>query len=183
MKIKHSLLLASLAANSLLMNATAHEATHVPTKATKTKQGARNQMPESYKLGVLRTSSANMDIRMFYEFGSFGVDSAGMLTLKVMRVGSGESATIELVPDAAVTMVAGLPSKQASFNTGDQYTIKIKPTTDGLHYINVFLKSGQSTEAMAIPVQIGKNANLNMSKTDSAKAMPNGRSVISIQAQ
>jgi hypothetical protein len=134
-----------------------------------------------YKRGMLRTTNTSMGVRVFYEFVGTGVDSAGLLTLKIMRLAGGEAATLELRPDAAISMPTGLPATPSPFNAGAEYVVKVKPTADGLHYINVFLQSGTVTEAMAIPVQIGKNANL--SKPGNVSVMPDGQRVISVPAQ
>lgn len=162
---------------------------HEPTASNKTTQ--RNQVnptahkvgtvPSMYKRGMLKTTKTSMGIRVFYEFVGTGVDSAGLLTLKIMRLGGGEAATLELRPDAAISLPTGLPATPSPFNVGAEYVVKVKPTADGLHYINVFLQSGTVTEAMAIPVQIGKNAKL--SKTGNVSVMPDGQRVISVPAQ
>jgi hypothetical protein len=162
---------------------------HEPTASTKTTQRTQvtpgnhkvGTVPSVYKRGMLRTTKTNMGVRVFYEFVGTGVDSAGLLTLKIMRLGGGEPATLELRPDAAISLPTGLPATPAPFNSGAEYVVKVKPTADGLHYINVFLQSGTVTEAMAIPVQIGKNANL--SKPGNVSVMPDGQRVISVPAQ
>jgi hypothetical protein len=138
-------------------------------------------VPSVYKRGMLKTTKTSMGVRVFYEFVGTGVDAAGLLTLKIMRLGGGEAATLELRPDAAISLPTGLPATQSPFNSGAEYVVKVKPTADGLHYINVFVQSGAVSEAMAIPVQIGKNANL--SKTGNVSVMPDGQRVISVPAQ
>jgi hypothetical protein len=138
-------------------------------------------VPNAYKRGMMTTRKTSMGVRVFYEFVGGGVDPTGLLTLKIMRLGGGESATLELRPDAAISLHSGLPAVKAPFNPGDEYVVKVKPTADGLHYINVFVQAGIATEAMAIPVQVGKNANL--SKSGNVSVMPDGRRVISVPAQ
>ncbi|XVJ68928.1 MAG: hypothetical protein HEQ39_04165 [Rhizobacter sp.] len=130
---------------------------------------------------MLRTTKTNLGVRVFYEFVGTGVDSAGLLTLKIMRLGGGEPATLELRPDAAISLPTGLPASPSPFHAGAEYVVKVKPTADGLHYINVFIQAGTATEAMAIPVQIGKNAKL--SKPGNVSVMPDGQRVISGPAQ
>ena len=162
---------------------------HEPTTSSKTKQRThaspaahkKGTVPSVYQRGMLRTTKTSMGVRVFYEFVGTGVDSAGLLTLKIIRLGGGEAATLELRPDAAISLPAGLPATASPFNPGAEYVVKVKPTADGLHYINVFVQAGTMTEAMAIPVQIGKNAKL--SKSGKVSVMPDGQRVISVPAQ
>ncbi len=176
-----------VASAALLVQAAvfAHEAT-TSSKATQRTQVSPSAhkvgtVPSMYKRGMLRTTKTSIGVRVFYEFVGSGVDAAGLLTLKIMRLGGGEAATLELRPDAAISLPTGLPSTPSPFNSGAEYVVKVKPTADGLHYINVFVQSGAMTEAMAIPVQIGKNANL--SKPGNVSVMPDGQRVISVPAQ
>jgi hypothetical protein len=150
----------------------------VPTQKTSLPVRA---VPAVYKRGMMSTRKTNLGVRVFYEFLGPGVDAAGLLTLKIMRLGGGESATLELRPDAAISLPSGLPTTKASFNPGDEYVVKVKPAADGLHYINLFLQAGNTSEAMAIPIQVGKNANL--AKTGNVSTMPDGKRVISVPAQ
>lgn len=156
----------------------------MPTPAPKTSPAVK-AVPAVYKRGVMSTRKTSLGVRVFYEYVgvgvSDGVDSAGLLTLKIMRLGGGEAASLELRPDAAISLPTGLPQTRARFNPGDEYVVKVKPTTDGLHYLNVFLQAGNTTEALAIPVQVGKNTNL--SKTGNLSTMPDGKRVISVPAQ
>ncbi|MFM8900157.1 MAG: hypothetical protein ACKOF9_09465 [Burkholderiales bacterium] len=152
----------------------------MPTPAYKT-TAALKAVPAAYKRGVMSTRKTSLGVRVFYEYVGAGVDAAGLLTLKIMRLGGGEAATLELRPDAAISLPTGLPQTLAPFNPGDEYVVKVKPTEDGLHYINVFLRAGNMSEALAIPVQVGKNANLK--KAGNVSTMPDGKRVISVPAQ
>jgi hypothetical protein len=175
-----------VAAVALLVQASAfaHEPTTPPKAAQRTQAGPSSHkvgtVPSAYKRGMLRTTKTSMGVRVFYEFVGTGVDSAGLLTLKIMRLGGGDDATLELRPDAAISFT-GLPATPSPFNSGAEYVVKVKPTADGLHYINVFVQSGNASEAMAIPVQIGRNAKL--SKPGNVSVMPDGQRVISVPAQ
>jgi hypothetical protein len=153
-----------VAAVALLVQASAfaHEPTTPPKAAQRTQAG-----PSSHKVGTVPSA---------YKRGM----SAGLLTLKIMRLGGGDDATLELRPDAAISFT-GLPATPSPFNSGAEYVVKVKPTADGLHYINVFVQSGNASEAMAIPVQIGRNAKL--SKPGNVSVMPDGQRVISVPAQ
>jgi hypothetical protein len=174
-------------ATALLMHAAvlAHQPATHPKSAQQTQASLNahkaGTVPSIFKRGMLKTTKSNAGVRVFYEFLGTGVDSAGLLTLKIMRLGGGEAATLELRPDAAISLPTGLPATPSPFNVGAEYVVKVKPTADGLHYINVFLQSGAVTEALAIPVQIGKNAKL--SKTGNVSVMPDGQRVISGPAQ
>jgi hypothetical protein len=152
----------------------------MPSSAHKTTPSVK-AVPAVYKRGVMTTRKTSLGVRVFYEYVGAGVDSAGLLTLKIMRLGGGEAATLELRPDAAISLPTSLPQTRAPFNPGDEYVVKVRPTLDGLHYINVFLQAGNTTEALAIPVQVGKNTNLN--KTGQVSTMPDGKRVISVPAQ
>lgn len=145
-------------------------------KASKTKA-----LPANYLKGMAKTSKTDMGVQLNYAFSSATVDQFGLLQLTITRHGGGADASISIQPDAGLLLTEGLPSSPAPFNPGTSYTLKIKPTTDGLRYLNVFLKSGAMGEALAIPVQLGKDANLQKSGT--VKITPEGQRVISIPAQ
>ena len=138
-------------------------------------------IPANYFKGTFRTSKTGMGVQLDYAFNSAGVDRFGLLQLTITRRGGGEDASIALQPDEGLLLAEGLPLSPAPFNPGASYTIKVKPNTDGLRYLNVFLKSGAMAEAMAIPVQLGKDANLR--KSGAVKTTPEGQRVISVPAQ
>ena len=139
-------------------------------------------MPVKYVKGTAKTSKTDMGVQLDYAFASASVDPAGLLQLTITRRGGGDQATITLEPDSGLLLSEGLPSSPAPFNPGASYIVKVQPTVAGLLYINVFLKSGTSSEALAIPVQLGKDANL-QKKTGVIQTMPNGQRVISVPAQ
>jgi hypothetical protein len=154
----------------------------VSTPAPQSKKNQPEQkMPTQYQRGLVQSAKTGMGVRVFYEFASTDVDKTGLLTLKIARLGGGEPATLELQPDAAIELTTGLPTTQVDFNAGDEYVVKIKPSPQGLHYINVFVKSGHATEAMAIPVQIGQEVRL--MKPGHVANVPGGKKVISMPAQ
>ncbi len=138
-------------------------------------------VPANYLKGTAKTSKTGMGVQLDYAFNSAAVDRFGLLHLTITRRCGGEDATIAIQPDAGLLLAEGLPSSPAPFNPGASYTLKIKPTTDGLRYLNIFLKSGDMGEALAIPVQLGKDANLQ--KSGAVKTTPEGKRVISIPAQ
>lgn len=138
-------------------------------------------MPFKYLKGTAKTSKTHMGVKLDYAFASASVDQAGLLQLTITRRGGGDQATITLEPDSGLLLFEGLPSSPAPFNPGARYLVKVQPTVAGLRYLNVFLKSGTSSEALAIAVQLGKDANLQ--KTGVIQTMPNGQRVISVPAQ
>lgn len=140
-----------------------------------------SKTPIKHLNGMVSTAKTGMGVRVFYEFSNAVIEGNEAVTLKIIRVGSGDPATIELKPDTAIVIETGLPSSKSVFNTGDQYTVKLKPAQQGLHYIGVFLQSGSASEALAIPVQIGKSANL--TKSGTVTTTPTGRRVVSTPAQ
>lgn len=138
-------------------------------------------MPTSYLKGTVKSSKTGMGVQLDYAFSSATVDRFGLLHLTITRSGGGENASIDIQPDAGLLLAEGLPSSPAQFNPGASYILKVKPTTDSLRYINVFLKSGAMGESLAIPVQLGKDANLQ--KSGAIQTTPDGQRVISIPAQ
>jgi hypothetical protein len=162
----------------VLLSAQSAIADGTPSK----KEGLTNiQMPADYQKGDLGTRKTNIGVRLSYEFLGSGLDSAGLLTLKIARQAGGEAASLELRPDAAISLPVGLPSPRSPFNPGAEYVVKVKPSADGLNYINVFVQAGHASEAMAIPVQVGKNAKL--SKTGNVSTTPDGRRLIAVPAR
>jgi hypothetical protein len=145
------------------------------------KNQPEQKMPAQYQRGLVQSAKTGMGVRIFYEFASTAVDKAGLLTLKISRLGGGVPATLELRADASVELTSGLPSTPASFNAGDEYVVKVKPSPQGLHYINVFVQSGNATEAMAIPVQLGQETRL--MKPGHVATTQGGKKVISMPAQ
>ena len=156
--------------------AAGHAKHHPTTKATKTKL-----VPVNSLKGTVKTSKTGMGVQFDYAFTSAVVDRSGLLELIITRRGGGEDASIDIQPDSGLSVTEGLPTFPASFNPGASYTLKVKPASDDLNYLNVFLKSGSMSESLAIPVQLGKDANLR--KYGKVQTMPSGQRVISIPAQ
>jgi methionine-rich copper-binding protein CopC len=136
------------------------------------------QIPAQYQRGSMGMTSVTTNVQMIYEFVNSAVDADGLLTLKIARKGGGDAATLELRADAEISLPVGLPTPQAQFNEGDAYVVKVKPAAQGLHYINVFLRSNQATEAKAIAVQIGNQAAAHYATE--APTVPGARRMISV---
>ena len=131
--------------------------------------------------GTAKTSKTGMGVELDYAFASATVDRAGLLQLTITRRGGGDNATITIQPEAGLLLAQGLPSANAPFSPGASYTLKVQPLTDGLRYLNVFLRSGTQSESLAIAVHLGKETKFQKSGT--VQTMPNGQRVISVPAQ
>lgn len=132
--------------------------------------------------GQARTSKTRLGVLMQYEVDSPTTGTVGQVRLLMRRAEGSGPMTIELNPDAALSLREGLPGGSAVQTTGSaSYTIGVLPQQDGLHYLHVYLRSGNMVESLAVPVQVGKNARL--SHPAKVQTMPNGERVISMPAQ
>ena len=132
--------------------------------------------------GTLRTSKTSLGLRVDYAFDTPATGSTTEVRLKVDGNEAGRPLSIEVVPGAGLQMARGLPGNIAVQSVPSaEHVMAITPTTDGLHYIHVFLRSGDMTEALAIAVPTGKTQSL--PKPVATKTMPDGRRVKSIPAQ
>jgi hypothetical protein len=146
---------------------------------SKTVQPLRLKTQMLHQGGTAKSVGTHIGVQMDYEFVSAVPDASGLLTLKITRTDSGKPATLELKPDPAISLPTGLPTLQVQFNAGDTYAVKIKPAAQGLHYLNVFIYSGQRSEALAIPVQIGASGN--QPPAAQATTMHEGKKVVSLR--
>ena len=132
--------------------------------------------------GTLRTSKTSLGLRIDYAFDTPATGSTTEVRLKVEGNEAGRPLSIEVVPGTGLQMARGLPGNIAMQSVPSaEHVMAITPTTDGLHYIHVFLRSGGMTEALAIAVPTGKAQSL--PKPVATKTMPDGRRVKSIPAQ
>ena len=166
-----------LAANPAL----AHDADQANTGKKHPKTTKAQGMSNENLKGTAKTSKTGMGVELDYAFASAAVDRAGLLQLTVTRRGGGDNATITIQPEAGLRLAQGLPSANAPFGPGASYTLKVQPLTDGLRYLNVFLKAGTQSESLAIAVHLGKDTKFQKSGT--VQTMPNGQRVISVPAQ
>lgn len=132
--------------------------------------------------GQVRSTKTRMGVGVRYAMTEPSVGSVGVLNLKLTRLGQGDPVSIELRPDPEIRMESGFPTGPVALNAGDDYSITIRPESEGLHYIHVYLQSGQRAEAMAIPVQVGKGTAV-MAKPGMLSTMPDGQRVMSLPAQ
>ena len=132
--------------------------------------------------GTLRTAKTSLGLRIDYAFDTPATGSTTEVRLKVEGNEAGRPLAIEVVPGTGLQMARGLPGNIAMQSVPSaEHVMAITPTTDGLHYLHVFLRSGGMTEALAIAVPTGKAQSL--PKPVATKTMPDGRRVKSIPAQ
>ena len=185
LKLTHLVASASLMCLSVAACSASPEATPVmPAKtgaiaASKTPDAARKT---TWVTGQVRTAKTRMGVNLRYAMTEPSAGALGVLNLKLTRLGQGDPVSIELRPDPEIRMESGFPAGPVAFNAGDDYSINIRPETVGLHYIHVYLQSGQRAEALAIPVQVGKTAAV-MAKPGTLSTMPDGQRVMSMPAQ
>lgn len=176
-------------ASLMCLSVAACAATPEPPKTAPAQPGvaATAQTPaaarkSTWVTGQVRSTKTRMGVGVRYAMTEASAGAVGVLNLKLTRLGQGEPVSIELRPDPEIRMEGGFPAGPVAFNAGDNYTVNIRPETEGLHYIHVYLQSGQRAEALAIPVQVGKGTPV-MSKPGTLSTMPDGQRVMSLPAQ
>ena len=193
--MKKSALLSSLLLTGLLLapfiakadsaspNRAADPARKAAPPAGPTKSSAGGSSPTTgITTGTLRTSKTSLGLRMDYAFDTPATGSTTEVRLKVEGNEAGRPLSIEVVPGTGLQMARGLPGNIAlQLVPFAEHVMAITPTADGLHYLHVFLRSGDMTEALAIAVPTGKAQSL--PKPVATKTMPDGRRVKSIPAQ
>ena len=138
--------------------------------------------PAQAATGLTRTAKTSMGVRIRYSVDSPAVGSRSQVRLNVQRPAYGQPLTIELASSGGLRLDNNLPAGNAvqAVPSAD-YVLSLVPQSEGLHYINVYLRSGDMAEALAIPVQVGNTKKL--TKPAKVKTMPDGQRVISIPAQ
>jgi hypothetical protein len=134
------------------------------------------------RTGVACTAKTGMGVRIGFSVDSPAPGIVSQVRLQVQQSEGGKPLNISVNPDPALRLQTGLPggSVVQSVASSD-YLLGIVPQEDGLHYLHVFLRSGDMAETVAIPVQVGKNKTIN--KAVQAQTMPDGQRVISMPAQ
>jgi hypothetical protein len=146
------------------------------------KAGPSNASSSGTTKGTLRTSKTSLGLRIDYAFDTPATGRTTEVRLKVEGNEAGRPLSIEVVPGTGLQMAHGLPGTIATQSASSaEHVMAITPTTDGLHYIHIFLRSGDVSEALAIAVPTGKTQGLAPSVT--TKTLPDGRRVKSIPAQ
>jgi hypothetical protein len=132
--------------------------------------------------GTLRTSKTSLGLRIDYAFDAPATGRTTEVRLKVEGNPAGRPLSIEVVPGTGLQMARGLPGNIATQSAASaEHVMAVTPTTDGLHYIHIFLRSGDMSEALAIAVPTGKTQSLTPSVA--TKTQADGRRVKSIPAQ
>ena len=138
--------------------------------------------PTEATTGLARTAKTSMGVRIRYAVDNPTVGGRSQVRLKVQRPASGQPLTIELAPSRGLRLDSNLPAGNAvQTASSTDYVLSLVPQSEGLHYIHVYLRSGEMAEALAIPVQVGKTKK--NARAAEVKTMPDGQRVISIPAQ
>jgi hypothetical protein len=142
---------------------------------------AQSNPNSSTNSGTLRTSKTALGVRIDYAFDAVATGRTTDVRLKIEGIEAGRPLSIEVVPGSGLQMARGLPGSLVQSAPSAEHVMAITPTSDGLHYIHIFLRSGDMSEALAIAVPTGKTQSL--AKPVAPKTMPDGRRVMSIPAQ
>lgn len=164
-------------------NAFAADGKHLPCPQTK-QQVAQKQPAKkpAATTGVARTAKTGMGVRVSYAVDSPAPGVVSQVRLQVQQPEGGKPLNISVNPDPALRMQTGLPGGSVVQSVvANDYLLGIVPQQDGLHYLHVFLRSGDMAETVAIPVQVGKTKTIN--KAVQAQTMPDGQRVMSMPAQ
>lgn len=131
--------------------------------------------------GVLRSKSS-LGVGVSYTLGATAVGTPSTLT--IVTTSKAEAATITVRPDAALALAStdlAVDSAQP-LGASNTFTLKVTPSSEGLHYVNVFVRSGTRARALAIPVQVGA-VGTSSAREGKLQVSPGGQRVISIPAK
>lgn len=135
--------------------------------------------------GMLRTSKTSLDVRIDYSFNTPAEGAMSEVRLKIAGNQAGRPLSIEVAPGAGLRMVSGLAGGSGmtalQSSASSEHTITVSPTSEGLHYIHVFLRSGDMSEALAIAMPVGKDQKV--AKPIEPLTLPDGRRIIAVPAQ
>ncbi len=135
--------------------------------------------------GTLHTHKTSLGIRVDYSFVPAAEGAPTEVRLTVEGNEEGRPLTLEITPGQGLRTVRGLVNGAVMQTAAAaEHSVVVTPTGDGQHYIHVFVRAGNLSEAMAIPMPVGKNQT--MSKPITAvkpQTMPDGRQVMSIPSQ
>ncbi len=132
--------------------------------------------------GSMRTSKTSLDIRVDYRFDTPAAGSTTEVRLKVSGVETGRPLTVEVAPGTGLRTVRSMPGGMAMQSVASaEHTLSVAPDGDGLHYIHVFLRAGNMSEALAIAMPVGKNAS--PAKAVEPRTLPDGRRIKSLPSQ
>jgi hypothetical protein len=133
--------------------------------------------------GSIRTSKTSLDVQIDYSFDTPVAGSTTEVRLKVTGVEPGRPLAIDVAPGTGLRTVRGMSGGGAVMQSAQSadHTMLVAPDGDGLHYIHVFLRAGNMTEALAIAVPVGKNPA--PAKAVEPRTLPDGRRIKSIPSQ
>lgn len=144
--------------------------------------GAQCATQASSQRGQIRTAKTSMGAQINYTImNSLAVGSVTQVRLTVQTATPGQPLTVTLAADPALRLEGQSGTGPLPLDTSAGYTLDVVPQREGLHYINVYLRSGDMTEALAIPMQVGKTQTL--PKSVDVQTMPDGQRVKAIPAQ
>lgn len=131
----------------------------------------------------LTLAKSSLGVEISYSLSQTAVGMPSTLNLTATGGGRAEPVTLTVRPDtqldvASTSLVIGAPYALASSNSFD---ITVTPRSAGLHYVNVFLRSGSRARAVGIPVQVGGSAEVGERKAQIQRS-PGGPTVISVPA-
>jgi hypothetical protein len=133
--------------------------------------------------GTLNTHKTTLDLRIDYSFEAPSMGSATEVRLKVQGNESGRPIAIEIRPGSGLDTIRGLPNNVAMQNAASaEHVITVSPGSEGLHYVHVFVRAGDRSEALAIPMQVGK-VQVMAKPAVMPQTLPDGRRVISMPSQ
>jgi hypothetical protein len=184
--MKNHALISSLLLTAVLLApavASADSAAYTPVKnklpSNAAKPAASSGVSNSDSLkpgttnGTLRTSKTSLGLRVDYAFDAPATGRTTEVRLKVEGNPAGRPLSIEVVPGTGLQMARGLPGNIATQSAASaEHVMAVTPTTDGLHYIHIFLRSGDMSEALAIAVPTGKTQSLIQADGRRVKSIP-----------
>jgi hypothetical protein len=184
MKTRHLLertLLAGLLAAAHTSHAHVVPEKPAEKKARQTMQTTATTQKTAIVSGTARTSKTTLDVRVDY---SFEAPTAGSMTNVRLAIGNraGRPLSVEVKPGDGLRMMGAMASGPV-MQTSDsaEHLLTVAPDGDGLHYIHVFLKAGEMSEALAIAMPVGKDAA--PARAVESRTLPDGRRIKSIPSQ
>ncbi|HQS31890.1 MAG: hypothetical protein B7X59_02050 [Polaromonas sp. 39-63-203] len=174
--MKHITIISLLALHSLA------SAAQASASSPRCKQAASACASQTSQRGQIRTAKTSMGAQINYTImNSLVVGSVTQVRLTVQTATPGQPLTVTLTADPALRLEGQSGTGPLPLDASAGYTLDVVPQREGLHYINVYLRSGDMTEALAIPMQVGKTQTL--PKSVDVQTMPDGQRVKAIPAQ
>jgi hypothetical protein len=174
--MKHITIIWLLALHSLA------SAAQASASSPRCKQAASACGSQTSQRGQIRTAKTSMGAQINYTImNSLAVGGVTQIRLSVQTATPGQPLTVTLAADPALRLEGQSATGPLPLDASAGYTLDVVPQREGLHYINVYLRSGDMTEALAIPIQVGKTQTL--PKSVDVQTMPDGQRIKAIPAQ